>query len=155
MMHKNTFWSPFIFCGRSAWEPASIIWDDEQGDLFSSTGPHKNLHYALSTANTGKPQEVLEKKMKVNRPERDKLATKKFWAVGVAETVSYRSTPGFKPPKRKAYSATSDHHKCNQKKRWYNTPRQLPVFLLLPRPLSFTSNTTLLPVSVAPMPLII
>ena len=36
------FWSLFTFHGHSAWEPASIIWNDEQGDLFYSAGPHRN-----------------------------------------------------------------------------------------------------------------
>ena len=40
--NNNMFWSLFIFCEDSAWEPASIVCHDEQGDLSYSAGPHRN-----------------------------------------------------------------------------------------------------------------
>ena len=45
------FWSLFTFRGHFTWEPASIVCNDEQGDLFHSAGLHRN--HVLATANTG------------------------------------------------------------------------------------------------------
>ena len=42
----------FTFCGYSTWEPASIVCNDEQGDLFYSAGPYSQHR---------KHSEVLEK----------------------------------------------------------------------------------------------
>ena len=36
------FWSLFIFRGHSIREPASIIFDNEQGDLLYSAGGHRH-----------------------------------------------------------------------------------------------------------------
>ena len=36
------FQNLFIFQRYSTWEPASIVCNDEQGDLFYSAGPHRN-----------------------------------------------------------------------------------------------------------------
>ena len=39
---EHLFWSLFILCGHSTGEPASIVCNDEQGDLFYFVGPHWN-----------------------------------------------------------------------------------------------------------------
>ena len=44
MMHNSIFWNLFIICEHSIREPASVVPDDEQGDLFYSAGPQRNLH---------------------------------------------------------------------------------------------------------------
>ena len=44
LMHSSTFWSLFIFCWHSTWEPASVRCDSWQGDLFCSSGPHGKQH---------------------------------------------------------------------------------------------------------------
>ena len=44
LMHSSTFWSLFIFCWRSTWEPASVTCDSWQGDPFCSSGPHGKQH---------------------------------------------------------------------------------------------------------------
>ena len=36
------FWRLFIFRGNSTREPASVVCNDEQGDLLHSAGPHTN-----------------------------------------------------------------------------------------------------------------
>ena len=36
--------SLFIFRGHSTREPASLVCNDEQGDLFYSAGPHRNRY---------------------------------------------------------------------------------------------------------------
>ena len=38
------FWSLFIFRKQSTREPALVVFDDDQGDLLYSAGPHRNLH---------------------------------------------------------------------------------------------------------------
>ena len=35
-------WNIFIFRGHSTREPASVVCDDEQGDLIYSADPHRN-----------------------------------------------------------------------------------------------------------------
>ena len=57
------FWSLFVFRVRSTREPASIVCNDEQGDLFYFAGPHRNV------VATGKARERFWKKMQVNGPE--------------------------------------------------------------------------------------
>ena len=37
------FCSLFTFRGHSTLEPASIVCNDEQGNLFYPTGPHRNV----------------------------------------------------------------------------------------------------------------
>ena len=59
-------WSLFIFRGHSAREPASIIWNDEQGDLVSPAGLHRNRCQPQLTRETlGRGFE----KMQVNGPK--------------------------------------------------------------------------------------
>ena len=53
------FWSLFTFRGHLTREPASNDCNDEQGDLFYSTGPQRS---GLATANTGKTREIFGKK---------------------------------------------------------------------------------------------
>ena len=36
------FWNLFTFRGHSTREPASVVRNDEQSDLFYSAGPHRN-----------------------------------------------------------------------------------------------------------------
>ena len=41
--NNNTcFGDLFILCGHSTQEPASIVWNSEQGDLLYSAGPRRN-----------------------------------------------------------------------------------------------------------------
>ena len=39
---KHMFWNLFIFRGHSTRKPASVVCNDEQGDLFYSAGQHRN-----------------------------------------------------------------------------------------------------------------
>ena len=50
----HTFWSLLIICGLSTRESASVVYDDEQGDLLSGKSPHWKL---LATPNAGKKVE--------------------------------------------------------------------------------------------------
>ena len=40
--NSNMFWSLFSFHGHSTWEPASVVCNDDQGDLFYFAGQHRN-----------------------------------------------------------------------------------------------------------------
>ena len=43
------FWSLLIFHGHSTREPASVVCNDEQGDLLYCAGQHRNLRYLQLT----------------------------------------------------------------------------------------------------------
>ena len=82
-MKNNTFYflKPilvFIICEHSTWELASVICDNQQDDLFYSAGLHRNVHLPQITYNKKNSGKILDKKLKVNGPERQKLARKKF-----------------------------------------------------------------------------
>ena len=87
------FWSLFTFRGNSTQEPASVVCNNEHGDLFCSGSPQRNRC---------QPQPTQEKigrgleKMQVNGPEVYKLARKKSMAVGVACMAIHKPAPGLK-----------------------------------------------------------
>ena len=54
------FWSLFIFCEHSPREPASVVCNDEQGDLFYPAATHRNLCQPQPTQKK-KSGEILEK----------------------------------------------------------------------------------------------
>ena len=62
---EHVFWNLFIFHRHLKREPATVVCDSVQSDLFYSAGPCR----ALATAKTGKTQERFREK-KVNGPER-------------------------------------------------------------------------------------
>ena len=64
---ENMFWSLFTFREPLTREPASIVCNNEQGDLFYSAGPHSNRRWPQPTQ--GKLGRCFGK-MQVNGPER-------------------------------------------------------------------------------------
>ena len=86
------FWSLFIFNRHSTQEPASIVCNDEQGDLFYSAGPHRNWCQPQPT------QQEHRRGFGKNAGEwtRRVEISKKSLAVGVACMAIYGPAPGFK-----------------------------------------------------------
>ena len=80
----------YTFCRHSTRKLASIVFDNEQGDLFYSAQAQTGLCVSHSSRkeNKGKVKKRKEKK-KSNGPGRYKLEKKKFLAVGKARKAVF------------------------------------------------------------------
>ena len=65
------FYNLFIFCGYARREPASVVCNDEQGDLFYFAGPHRNRYWPQLTQE--KLRRGFEKKAR-KKKEKEKKA---------------------------------------------------------------------------------
>ena len=89
MVQSNTSRSLFKFHGHSTQEPASIIWNSKQVDLFYSAGPHR--HWVILKLRTGFRQNAGGWTGSVEISSR-----KKSLAVGEACMAFFWPTPGLK-----------------------------------------------------------